>query len=189
MAITKEWECAAHGEFESADGACPYGCKGTARRVILTAPGFKSRRTSNADEVQKHIAHTMGVNNYSNRNGSVASSTRLRHLTPEQQKAKSELEGYERQYVAEKGGTGNWNGRMRFNNGEGVLAGKEVPAGPISIAMPNTGHDAQGRPTFNRAALPPAMAGTSGNNIGKLPSPRALTRTFNRPDDPMGHKE
>lgn len=42
MAVTKQWRCAAHGEFEGPDGACPAGCPAAfVKQEIRTAPAFR----------------------------------------------------------------------------------------------------------------------------------------------------
>jgi hypothetical protein len=185
MSVVKEWTCFGHGDFEGPDPVCPFGCKGSVKRIFKTAPGIKSRQTRNKDELDKEVAHQLGVTNWSNRNGTVASSTQLHRLTPEQQKAREHLEGYERQYVADRGGHAP---RLKFREGQGVLAGKEVPDGPITVALPAGPKDKDGKATFNRALLPSAMPGSRTNNLTRMPMPRLYTRTMNRKDDPDGRK-
>jgi hypothetical protein len=149
------------------------------KRVFLTAPGIKSNRTRNADEIQKTIAHTLGVTDYSTKNGTVASSTNMSRLTPEQQKNKKALEDYERTYAAKA----QWDGTLKFKDG------KPVPKGPTTVELPTSGNDANGKPQFNRAAMPMAMPGTSGNNIPVLPKPGRVTRYMNRKGDALGNAE
>lgn len=79
MAILKEFRCAAHGEFESTEHACPQGCP--ARFVVQefrTAPHFHNGRTANIDRTLDGLAESVGLTDMSNRNGSVMNSQRAR---------------------------------------------------------------------------------------------------------------
>jgi len=70
MAVLREYRCAAHGEFESFDGECPYGC--SARFVsqeFRTPPGFKSGDTKNSDKTLDSLAADYNLTNMGNRGG------------------------------------------------------------------------------------------------------------------------
>jgi hypothetical protein len=77
MAILKEYRCAAHGEFESTEHACPLGCP--ARFVvqeIRTPPAYHDGITRNTDQTLRQLADEHGLTDMSNRNGSIMNSQR-----------------------------------------------------------------------------------------------------------------
>lgn len=77
MAVMKEWKCAAHGEFESVEGVCIYGCpKRFVVQEIRTAPNVQDSRTANTDQTLRALADEHGLTDMSNRNGSVMNSQR-----------------------------------------------------------------------------------------------------------------
>lgn len=70
MGVMKEWNCAAHGSFESDEPVCPSGCHGPfITREFRTAPGYKSINTKFMDQGMRTIAHEYGLTDMSNRNG------------------------------------------------------------------------------------------------------------------------
>jgi len=83
MAVLHDFECAAHGIFESYDGLCPYGCKRNLSRLIFTkAPGTRSARTAFQDRETRAMAESFGLTNFhSSHDGeSVMDSTRRRQV-------------------------------------------------------------------------------------------------------------
>ena len=78
MAVIKEWECKAHGYFDSSEAVCPHGCpEQFVERVFLTAPGIKSQGTSRSDAMLNTLAKDYNMSDIRNgKNGeSVADST------------------------------------------------------------------------------------------------------------------
>jgi hypothetical protein len=67
MAITREWRCAAHGEFENASGRCPRGCS---KRFVVqefrTAPAIKSGLTKHRDGTVQSLADSYGMSDIAN---------------------------------------------------------------------------------------------------------------------------
>lgn len=62
MAIIKEWACAAHGEFEGAEGICPWGCSSRfVRQEIRTAPAYHDGRTKRVDRELEALARDYGM--------------------------------------------------------------------------------------------------------------------------------
>jgi hypothetical protein len=67
MSVTHDYECAAHGVFESKTGKCPYGCsKRFVQRVFLQAPAFKSTRTKRADRELNLLAKSYNMTDIRN---------------------------------------------------------------------------------------------------------------------------
>lgn len=76
MAVKKEWVCMAHGNFEADAPVCPAGCTTNVERVFLTAPAGLSEKTKVVDTHLQRLAASYGYTDLSNRNGSVAASSR-----------------------------------------------------------------------------------------------------------------
>ena len=68
MAITKEFRCDAHGDFESGFPLCPV-CKKVSRRVFLTPPGIGSVRAQNINRVLDDVLPSQNLSNYTNATG------------------------------------------------------------------------------------------------------------------------
>jgi len=69
MGIKKEWECMAHGYFESDIPKCPAGCD-TVQRVFLTPQSVNiGGRKHFVDDTLQKIADDYGFSDMSNRNG------------------------------------------------------------------------------------------------------------------------
>lgn len=67
MAITKEYRCAAHGEFESETGACPAGCPADfVAREIRTAPAHHNGGTAHTDRELRNLAQDYGLSDLKN---------------------------------------------------------------------------------------------------------------------------
>ena len=73
MAVTKEFRCLAHGEFDGSEPVCPKGCT-TVVREFRTAPAGKSSKTKGVDRTLASLAARFGFSDMSNRDGSVGSS-------------------------------------------------------------------------------------------------------------------
>lgn len=75
MAAILELKCAAHGEFESTEFACPHGCpKRFVVQEFRTAPFVHDGITANTDKTLRGLADSVGLTDMSNRNGSVMNS-------------------------------------------------------------------------------------------------------------------
>lgn len=62
MATLREYFCLAHGEFESFDGECPFGCSERfVQQQIRTAPGLKSIGTKNVDAGLDDLSKSYGL--------------------------------------------------------------------------------------------------------------------------------
>jgi len=69
MAITRDFECMAHGVFESVEltPKCPKGCsKKFVKLVHLQAPGHIGAKTKNADRIFKDVAKQAGLTDMRN---------------------------------------------------------------------------------------------------------------------------
>jgi hypothetical protein len=72
MAVLKQWECRAHGNFEefASDGEvpkCPSGCgKRFVRRVFLQPPGLLGKVTKNTDKTLRGLAADFKMTNLKN---------------------------------------------------------------------------------------------------------------------------
>lgn len=73
MAVTKEWRCLAHGEFDGAEGVCPRGCT-TVVREFRTAPAGRSAKTKTSDQALERLAKRFGLSDMTNKDGSVGGS-------------------------------------------------------------------------------------------------------------------
>ena len=73
MAVLKDYRCLAHGVFESKTAVCPHGCT-TVVPMFLKAPGGRSDKTKASDRALEHLAKRYGLDDMSNRNGSVGNS-------------------------------------------------------------------------------------------------------------------
>lgn len=69
MAVLADYECPAHGRFESLEQKCPHGCTGGVKKIFLTAPGFIGQRTKNRDLMSKDISRRTGLTDLSNKDG------------------------------------------------------------------------------------------------------------------------
>lgn len=80
MATIKEWECAAHGPFESDKPECPRGCSGgqTIQRRFYSAPGLTGGRTKNIDRTLESLARDYGLTDMNNHGGTTAAMPRPR---------------------------------------------------------------------------------------------------------------
>lgn len=69
MAVTKEWSCLAHGDFDGAEQRCPHGCKGNGMvsRAFRTAPAIQSAGYRRMNNTFDTLAREQGVSNMSNR--------------------------------------------------------------------------------------------------------------------------
>lgn len=75
MAAILELKCAAHGEFESTEFACPHGCpKRFVVQEFRTAPSIHDGTTKHTDATLRGLADSVGLTDMSNRNGSVMNS-------------------------------------------------------------------------------------------------------------------
>jgi hypothetical protein len=73
MAVVNDYQCKAHGTFESMTGQCPHGCsKSMVELVHLQAPGLKSGRTKNIDKTLGNLASDFGMTDMNNQNGTSA---------------------------------------------------------------------------------------------------------------------
>lgn len=62
MPVIKEWECKAHGYFDSPEQRCPHGCpEQFVDRVFLTAPNIRSGKTTTADQTLRGLAQDFGM--------------------------------------------------------------------------------------------------------------------------------
>ena len=77
MAVIKEWECKAHGYFDSSEPACPHGCpEAFVQRVFLTPPSIGSAGTKTVDTTLNNLAKDYGMTDIRNTDGqSVANAT------------------------------------------------------------------------------------------------------------------
>lgn len=64
MAVLHDYECAAHGIFESDAPKCPHGCGARfVRLIFLKAPGIRSNGTRVADQSIRALAGDYGLTN------------------------------------------------------------------------------------------------------------------------------
>lgn len=98
--VKKEWMCAAHGAFESAEESpeCPRGCD-TVSRAFLTPPGFRSARTSNIDATLETAAKRHGLTDMQNRHGQA-----VKRESPIQRQRQEQFQ----QMVRERYGSTGW---------------------------------------------------------------------------------
>ena len=71
MAIVKEWECAAHGGFDSGEPVCPYGCRGTGmvERAFRTPPSIQTAGYRSVNATIDSLAAEAGVTQINQRGG------------------------------------------------------------------------------------------------------------------------
>lgn len=67
--IIKEFNCKAHGDFESDAPYCPQGCSTEAERVFLTPPSYLSDKTKSSDGHLKQLAFDFKMTNMTNDGG------------------------------------------------------------------------------------------------------------------------
>lgn len=74
MSVMKEWECKAHGCFESTHPICPeIGCEsGEVKRVFLTPPTISDGTLKRFDAGIKKSADLMGIGNFRSARGGEA---------------------------------------------------------------------------------------------------------------------
>lgn len=73
MSVLADYSCAAHGNFESRTGHCPYGCgDSVVQKVFLKAAVFKSNRTVNIDRNLQALADDFKLTDLNNQNGTSA---------------------------------------------------------------------------------------------------------------------
>jgi hypothetical protein len=70
MGILRDWQCRAHGNFESSEESplCPYGCD-TVEKIFLQPAVFRSNRTANIDRTLESLAKSHGLTDMNNRGG------------------------------------------------------------------------------------------------------------------------
>lgn len=62
--ILRDYECAAHGTFESDEPVCPAGCKGRFVTVVfLQPPAYHDGRSSHRDRTLRELADSVGLTN------------------------------------------------------------------------------------------------------------------------------
>jgi hypothetical protein len=67
MSVTHDYECAAHGVFESKTGRCPYGCsKRFVQQVFLKPVGTRSHGTKRADRELNLLAKSYNMTDIKN---------------------------------------------------------------------------------------------------------------------------
>lgn len=70
MAVVNDYNCLAHGIFESRTGKCPHGCaKAMVQIVHLKAPGYVTGRTQGIDRTLAGLAKDHGLTNMNNHGG------------------------------------------------------------------------------------------------------------------------
>ena len=70
MAVLNDYNCLAHGVFQSFTGHCPHGCSREMSSVIhLQAPGIVSGRTKGIDKTLQGLARDHGLTDMNNHNG------------------------------------------------------------------------------------------------------------------------
>ena len=74
MAVLNDWFCKAHGKFESFDGACPYGCSGTAQKMI-SAPAILSSKTRFTSALTADLAARYSISDFEKTPGAGAGAT------------------------------------------------------------------------------------------------------------------
>lgn len=84
MPVLRDWNCKAHGVFESSDPSprCPKGCNAV-EPIFLRAPAVRTNgRTKRIDSTLTELAADFGLTDLSTRNGSVMNSIR-NHSKPD----------------------------------------------------------------------------------------------------------
>lgn len=90
MPVLHDYECLAHGRFESFKQECPYGCQSSFVKVIhLKAPGFITDRTKGIDKTLVQLAGDFGMTDMNNQNGTGAA----RRVDPQKVKEHEQLMG------------------------------------------------------------------------------------------------
>ena len=70
MAIIKEYQCAAHGDFEAAEPHCPHGCGyGMVERVFRTPISIQTQGFRNMNATFKDVAQEQGMSDMDQRGG------------------------------------------------------------------------------------------------------------------------
>ena len=70
MAVLNDYNCLAHGHFESMTGHCPHGCSRELVSIVhLKAPGLVSGRTKGIDKTLQGLAKDHGLSDMNNHNG------------------------------------------------------------------------------------------------------------------------
>lgn len=73
MAVINDFECRAHGKFESTEAICPYGCpKKWVQLVFLQPVGIRGAGTQRVDKELRNLSATYGMTDI--RNGGDGSS-------------------------------------------------------------------------------------------------------------------
>ena len=70
MAVLHDYECAAHGRFESFEQKCPHGCSAAFVKLVFLKPvGIKSNKTKVADAALRNLANDFGLTNVGSNGG------------------------------------------------------------------------------------------------------------------------
>ena len=70
MAIIKEYQCAAHGDFEATSALCPHGCgEGMVERVYRTPVGIQTQGFRNMNATLQDVAREQGMSDMNQRGG------------------------------------------------------------------------------------------------------------------------
>jgi hypothetical protein len=73
MAVLRDYQCLAHGNFEGFEAKCPYGCSDSfIKMIFLKPPGYHSDRTKGIDSTLKGLASDFGLTDMNNQNGTSA---------------------------------------------------------------------------------------------------------------------
>jgi hypothetical protein len=153
----RDWNCKAHGVFESSEPAprCPKGCNAV-EAIFLRAPAVRtSQRTSNIDRTLDELATQFGLSDLSTRNGSVMNSIPLHSKPDHIQASYNSLYGDPRTEML----------RPRFDspqNVAGMLDGKPATA---ALAMRDKNHVGLGDVLHSRMGsgnVDPAMTMIAG---------------------------
>ncbi len=89
MAVLNDYNCIAHGTFESFTGQCPYGCSRELVEVVhLKAPGHLTGRTKGIDKTLQGLAKDHGLSDMNNHGGTTGAFI----MDPSMAKADRELQ-------------------------------------------------------------------------------------------------
>ncbi len=150
--VIKEWKCAAHGYFESAESTCPHGCT-TTQRVFLTPPAHTSDKTKGADAHLRKIAAEFGLTDM--RSAREGESARIQ--TKQQRDAAALQQKLQHRFapMIAKGGTFEvGKGVVGGGPGQGALAALKEHGAPessvISQIKPMLGREIQNGLTVKR---------------------------------------
>ena len=73
MAVYHDYNCIAHGLFESKTGLCPHGCgKAMSTKVYINPPAYHGGRTASIDRTLQGLAKDHGLSDMNNQNGTGA---------------------------------------------------------------------------------------------------------------------